>query len=457
MRKLFKLQEETIKRVIMNNYLGIFNECGTGKTYTMLYVMQLLKQKFLVVTPLTVMDWWIEEGQSLGLKIFKIYGNKQEKNNIISQKCENADGFVINYDSLRTLVTFEGSKIVENKLIPFIDMNDIKILICDESTYFKHRNKRFKVLQNIMWKFNRRYILTGTPVTNSLLDLWPQIYILDGGYRLGRSWTSYLNSFFYCANRFIWKYEPYQWSEQKISELIKDIEVRYKLSDITEQELPEGIIYEYKYINPKEEVIKIYKKILKECIIRIEKQGVTALSGGAMFQKLLEISSGFVYDDNNNTIVIDDLKMRTIVECIQNELCNKQVVIFYNFNGEAEILKRFLSSYRHISSQTSEKERSEIISEFKSRLFNILLAHSRTMGIGVNLQNAYAIIWVSPPTSLETFQQANARVYRSGYQGKKVPCFLFTTNQLLDKKVYKALQNKEQVQKKFLELIKNSI
>ncbi len=199
------------------------------------------------------------------------------------------------------------------------------------------------------------------------------------------------------------------------------------------------------------------KKILKECIIRIEKQGVTALSGGAMFQKLLEISSGFVYDDNNNTIVIDDLKMRTIVECIQNELCNKQVVIFYNFNGEAEILKRFLSSYRHISSQTSEKERSEIISEFKSRLFNILLAHSRTMGIGVNLQNAYAIIWVSPPTSLETFQQANARVYRSGYQGKKVPCFLFTTNQLLDKKVYKALQNKEQVQKKFLELIKNSI
>ncbi len=145
MRKLFKLQEETIKRVIMNNYLGIFNECGTGKTYTMLYVMQLLKQKFLVVTPLTVMDWWIEEGQSLGLKIFKIYGNKQEKNNIISQKCENADGFVINYDSLRTLVTFEGSKIVENKLIPFIDMNDIKILICDESTYFKHRNKRFKV------------------------------------------------------------------------------------------------------------------------------------------------------------------------------------------------------------------------------------------------------------------------------------------------------------------------
>ncbi len=457
MRKLFFIQDQTVQEIILKNYLAIFNECGTGKTYTMLYAMKCIQKKFLVVCPIPVMDWWIEEAKELDLKLLKIYGNKKKKMEIINSVFNEYDGFVINYDGLKTFINKDtNGKINCELIVNFIRKNDIKILICDESTYFKHRNQRFRILRNIMWYFERRYILTGTPITNSLQDIWPQIYILDGGSRLGKTWTNFLNKYFYCANRYIYKYEPYSWAEEEIPQKIKDIEVRYKLSDIKETEIPEEIIYSYRYNTPPDIVVNSYDTVLKELYLKIQNSEITVANSGAMFQKLLEITSGFIYDNEGKMVSIDNYKVKDVIDLIENELYGKNILIYYNFTAEGLLLEKALINYKfiHIHSGYNEKQRMEYIRQYQKGLYNILISHPRLIGFGVNLQNTDYIIWISPPTSLEVFQQANSRVFRTGYKGNKVVCYIISSDSLIDKQVYKLLQKKERIQTKFLDIIK---
>lgn len=436
---LYDIQDKTVKKIIENNYFAIFNECGTGKTITMLYAMKCIGKKFLVVAPLSVIDWWVQEAKRLDMKIVKIYGKNKIK--MISE-VHQCDGFVTNYDSLR---------ILKEKLIDFVKNNNIEVLICDESTYFKHRNQRFKVLRNIIHLFNRRYILTGTPITNSLQDIWSQIYIVDGGQRLGPYYTRFLKRYFYLADTRYFKYQPYHFSADDIAKRIKDINVRYTLADIREREIPEGLVYMFRYYIPSTTLQKAYDTLYRECILKIKNNEIAVASTGALFQKMLELSSGFIYDNQNKTIYIDNDKFNIVKDVLDNELYGKQVVVFYNYNAELNLLKSEIKNCRWIS-----VDRDETIKDFKNNKFRVLLAHSRTMGFGVNLQNAYAIVWSSPPLSLEVFQQANSRVFRLGQINKKVPCFLISSIDMLDNKVYSMLQKKENVQEGFLKIIKEA-
>jgi SNF2 family DNA or RNA helicase len=456
MVNLYKIQNETIKKIIQHNQLAIFNECGTGKTITILTAMKLLQQKFLVVCPLSVLDWWVQEASKVNMNLFKIYGKKRLQ--MLEETYPQYQGFILNYDGLKVVcpkAIIDGKIIRDGKqFIKFIKNNEITTLICDESTFVKHRNDRWKILKNLAPFFNRRYILTGTPITNSIEDIWSQIYLLDFGERF-KSLTKFREKYMYLAKPEYFKWEAKKGAEEEIAKIIAPISVRYKLSDIMKDELPEATFIE-RYIYLDKNILQIYYNMLKNLVAMIDNTKVTAFNIAVAFGKLLELTSGFVYDNNGNPKSVHTKKIDAIQELLEGELYNKSVIIYHNYNHERFMLENLFSIRKDITfvgSQESSIERQSHIEAFQNGKVKVIVIQSKVGGFGLNLQKAEAVIWFSPPLSLEVFEQANSRVIRIGQIKRIVPIYLITSK-LVDYRIYQTLKNYEDIQRKFLEIIR---
>ena len=173
---------------------ALFLDCGLGKTViTLTAISHLLYDSYevsrvLIIAPLRVArDTWIGELSKWehlkGLRMERILGTPRERVAALSRK---AELYVINRENVEWLV-----KHYAGRRLPF-DM-----LVIDELSSFKNsRAKRFLALKKVLGQFSRVVGLTGTPAPNGLEDLWPQVFLLDRGQRLGRTMRSYLDLYF---------------------------------------------------------------------------------------------------------------------------------------------------------------------------------------------------------------------------------------------------------------------
>ena len=186
-------QRYCVKRIIEDSAVGAFLEMGLGKTVIALTAISELKYnrwavaRVLVVAPKKVAEaTWTTEAQKWDhlqhLRIVPVMGSAQQR---IKALFTPGDIWVISRDNVPWLVDYYRND------WPF-DM-----VVLDESTSFKNsQSKRFKALKLVRSRINRIVELTGTPAPNGLEDLWAQIYLLDGGKRLGRSITEYRKIWF---------------------------------------------------------------------------------------------------------------------------------------------------------------------------------------------------------------------------------------------------------------------
>ena len=180
---------------------ALFLDCGLGKTIiTLTAISHLLYDSFevsrvLIIAPLRVArDTWLGELSKWehlkGLRMERVIGSPKERVAALSRK---AELYIINRENVEWLVKhFAGRR------LPF-DM-----LVIDELSSFKNsRAKRFLALKKVLGQFSRVVGLTGTPAPNGLEDLWPQVFLLDRGVRLGRTMKSYLDMFFDTPNSWL--------------------------------------------------------------------------------------------------------------------------------------------------------------------------------------------------------------------------------------------------------------
>ena len=134
--------------------------------------------KVLVIAPLRVAeDTWsteIDKWDHLKhLRISKVLGKEKDRMKALNTS---ADIYVINRENVEWLV--------KNNFTTW----DFDMVVIDELSSFKSaKAKRFRELRKVRPYFKRIVGLTGTPAPNSLIDLWPQVYLLDGGNRLGKT------------------------------------------------------------------------------------------------------------------------------------------------------------------------------------------------------------------------------------------------------------------------------
>lgn len=445
-------QKYAIDRIVSDPYVGLFLDMGLGKTVITLTAINELKynrwavSRVLVVAPKKVAEaTWSKEAEKWEhlkhLKIIPVLGSLKKRVLALDTP---GDVWVINRENIPWLVDYYRN------LWPF-DM-----VVLDESSSFKNaRSKRFRALKLVRGRIKRLVELTGTPAPNGLEDLWAQIYLLDGGERLGKTLASYREAFFtqdYARPGQQYRtYTPTQTAERQIRAAISDICVSMKSEDYLE--LPQ-------YIEDVVPVVldakarKSYDTLEKEMLLKVDEQTITAGSAAVLNGKLLQLCSGAVYDENKAVVNIHDCKLEAFLEVVE-QLHGEHALVFYWFQHERDRLMEALSG---LNLQTRVYSGSQDEADWNAGKVDILLAHPASCAYGLNLQyGGRHEIWFGYPNwALELYQQANARLYRQG-QEKPVISHLLVVQGGMDEAVVDALHDKGDAQSALMESLKAKI
>jgi Superfamily II DNA/RNA helicases, SNF2 family len=419
--------------ILKHKSAGLFLECGLGKSViTLTAIAELMYNMFdvskvLVIAPLRVADttWQdeIEKWEHLKcLKISKVLGSKKNRIMALHRK---ADVYTINRENVPWLVDFYKND------WPF-DM-----VVIDELSSFKSPSaKRFRALKKVRYKIKRIIGLTGTPAPNGLLDIWSQIYLLDRGERLGRTFTGYRGRYFhpqkYINGGIPTDYAANEGGEEKIYEKISDICISMKTLDYLK--MPECILNKVE-VELSEKEMRLYRKLERDLLLPFEDSDVDAANAAVLANKLLQMANGAVYDEFNDVKYIHDRKLDALEDLIESAN-GKPILVYYAFKHDRDRIR--------VRFDAGEINTSEDIEKWNEGKTRTALCHPASAGHGLNLQyGGCTIIWFGLTWSLELYQQANARLWRQG-QNYTVVIHHILANDTIDERVMKALEIKIQ-------------
>lgn len=420
-----------------------------GKTVTTLTAIDDLLflgdvNKVLVIAPLRVAeDTWsteIDKWDHLKhLKISKVLGDPKSRRRAMNTP---ADIYVTNRESVEWLVK------------EYFNNWTFDMVVIDELSSFKSPKAiRFRALKKVRPYFKRIVGLTGTPAPNSLIDLWPQLYLLDGGVRLGKTITGYREQYFKPGQRnqhIVYNWNLKEGGEEAIHNKISDICISMMAKDYLDT--PERInnIIE---INLPAAATSKYKQLEKDLVIELGENDITAANAAVLTNKLLQMSNGAIYSEDKSVVEIHEEKLKALLEII--EAANgKPLLIFYSFRHDFDRIVKFLGDRKLKAIGLGD---SEDIKKWNKGEIPILLVHPASAGHGLNLQyGGNIIVWFGLTWSLELYQQANARLHRQGQKEIVIIHHLITKN-TVDEDVMKALGNKEISQSMLLEAVKARI
>lgn len=445
-----KYQEYAIQRIIETPYIALLLDMGLGKTVsTLTAIDQLLKDfeiiKPLVIAPLRVAEnTWsaeIEKWDHLRrLKIAKMLGSVEQRRKALQTE---ADIYIINRENVEWLVRELGSAW------------DFDMVVIDESSSFKnHQSKRFRALRRVRPMIRRVVELTGTPAPNTLIDLWPQIYLLDQGERLGKTITGFREKYFVPDARsghIVYNWKAKEDAEKRIYQAISDIVVSMKAEDWLE--LPEKIEQDVR-LKITGKPLELYKKLERDLLLEYEDADVVAQTAAVLSNKLLQMASGAVYDEQRGVKHIHDVKLDQLEDDI--EAANgKPVMVFYYYQHSLDRIMRRFPQARVLR---KGKGGSEDIRSWNNDEIPILCLHPKSAGHGLNLQDSscQTLIWFDQIWSLEEYMQANARVHRQG-QKNQVLIRRYVVEGTMDEEAVEAIERKNTDQESLMRAVKARI
>ena len=428
-----------------NPNAALFLDMGLGKSVIALTAVAELQDclevdKALVIAPKSVArNTWSAEAQKWDhvshLRLSIILGDEKTRERALAS---DADIYVINRENVVWLVE-------RYKEWPW----PFDMVIIDESSSFKNPSaKRFKALRRVRPQFRRVILLTGTPSPNGLMDLWSQIWLLDMGQRLGKTLTSYRAKYFTPGRRngaVIYEWRPKVGTTTKISELISDICMSMRAEDYIE--VPD-MIEAGMTLNFTEEKALLYKDFEREQLLQIDEDTIEALTAAALTNKLLQFTSGAVYDNEHKWHFVDETKIEALADIIEN--ANEPVLVYYNYIHEKERIMEALKQYRPVAFSGEPG----ILQKWNEQKIRVMIAHPRSVAYGLNMQQGGRIIvWHSLTWDLEIYEQANKRLHRQG-QTKPVLLYHLIVRGTMDERVMRALKGKGDTQVSLLQQIR---
>lgn len=446
-------QRHCINKILETKKLGLFLDMGLGKTVTTLTAVKELKYnrfqvcKVLVIAPKKVAEGtWTKEAAKWDhtkmLRVSPVLGSQAKRIRALNTP---ADLYVINRENVCWLVDYYRNT------WPF-DM-----VVIDESSSFKsHSAKRFKALAGISSRISRMVELTGTPSPNGLADLWSQVYLLDGGERLGKRYSQFRERYFQPDKRgadgMVYSYEAKPGTEESILAKISDICISMKAEDYLE--LPDLTYHEIP-VELDKKSWKAYQDLERKMILELPEDDelISVTSAAALSNKLLQLANGAVYDEDRQVHEVHDCKIEAFLELVES-LQGKPVLVFYNYQHDRErILKALAKSGLGIRElKTTQDE-----DDWNAGRIDILLTHPASSAYGLNLQQGgNHVIWFGLTWNYELYTQANKRLHRQGQVNKVIIHHLVSTG-TRDEDVMAALRRKDDVQNWVMESLKARI
>lgn len=419
-------------------------DMGLGKTViTLTALWQLALDSFdvsrvLVIAPKRVAeDTWPKElakwEHLTGLTSSLVLGSAAERKAALQRK---AFLYIINRENVAWLV--------KNHYW------DFDMVVIDELSSFKsNKAERFKAMKKVRPMVTRIVGLTGTPAPNTLLDLWPQMYLMDMGQRLGRFIGGFRDRFFLPDKRnreIIYSYKPREGAEDAIYALISDICISMKAADYLD--MPERIDNRIEVsMSPKER--KLYDDFQKDMVLSIGDEELDAANAASLSNKLLQMANGAVYGEDKKVIPIHDRKLDALEDLV--EAANgKPLLVAYWYKHDLQRIKARFKNARCIDTAKD-------IDDWNAGKIPLALIHPASAGHGLNLQDGgCTIVWFGLTWSLELYQQLNARLWRQG-QKHTVVIHHIITKGTHDEDVMRALENKDTRQSALIEAVRARI
>lgn len=445
-------QQHCINKILEVKKIGLFLDMGLGKTVTTLTAIRDLKynrflvRKVLVIAPKKVAEGtWTKEKDKWEhtkiLRVSQVLGSQSKRVRALNTP---ADVYIINRENVCWLVDHYRNS------WPF-DM-----VVIDESSSFKsHNAKRFKALASMGSRIDRLVELTGTPSPNGLSDLWSQVYLLDGGERLGKKFTQFRERYFDPGDRgqnVVYNYKAKPGSEESILEKISDICISMKAEDYLE--LPE-IIYHQIPVELDSKSLRAYIELERKMVLELpeDEEEISVTSAAALSNKLLQLANGAVYDEDHVTHEVHDCKIEAFLELIES-LQGKPALVFYNFQHDRE---RILKALEKSKLRIRELKNTQDEDDWNAGMIDVLLTHPASSAYGLNLQQGgNHVVWFGLTWNYELYTQANKRLHRQG-QEQRVIIHHLVCSGTRDEDVMQALERKDDVQNWVMQSLKARI
>ncbi len=427
-------QLKCLEFVLMHPKCGMFLDIGYGKTLTTLAAIGILEPRnVLVVAPKAIArTTWHAEVAKWGFP-FQCYSmvekisQRTKKKTLIQQKdlpplyeaaMHTPRGSVNLFITSRDRVVHLVDWCLDENKWPF------EMVVCDEFQSFKGgTTNRTKAMMDLSAHTKRLVGLTGTPMPNSLEDVWSEIRILDGGQRLGKYITHFRNEYMHSTmvvNGHAVGWKPNPGAMDQVFAKIADIAISVK----ADLHLPPMRVNDV-HITLSDEELAMYKGFVRNRTFDLTavdpfaefrtpdgNADLTPANAAVMAAKLLQMASGTLYDSGHNTYVIHNQKLAMLQYLVDNTGGN--VLVAYHFQCDKERILETIdpgTGNKAVAFDGSE----EMKDAWNRGEYKIMLLQPASACHGINLQDGGStLVWYSIPWSLEHYDQTIGRLYRKG-------------------------------------------
>ena len=448
-------QQKIIDFILSHPRCAVYAGMGMGKTSSTLAALQKLKTlessafPVLILAPLRVAaGTWPQEIKKwdFSLSCSVVTGSQKQRAKALACTC---DIYTANYEQLPWLVeSLEDSW-------PF------RTVVCDESTRLKSfrlggsKSSRARALSTVAWTKVQRFIeLTGTPASNGLIDLWGQMWFIDRGKSLGKSFSAFAGAFFDAyqvgASSYAIRYEPRITAEKQIQERIKPVTLSLKSEDYFDIQQP--IVTQVQVCLP-DTVMTMYNELKRDLMAKLsDETEITAANAAALSSKCLQCASGSIYLDFGQKKDLHTEKLQAL-ESIIEEAAGEPVIVAYHWKFSAEkILARFKNA------RLLDKD-PETIAAWNRGEIPILVTNPASAGHGLNLQDGGRILvifdeWWDLEQYLQVIERIGPTRQMQAGHPRSVYIYHIIARGTLDTAVMNRLQTKRKVQESLLDFLR---
>lgn len=439
LRNYQKIGVEWILTMYQYQFNGILaDEMGLGKTLQMICFMDSVNKEgkcFLVVAPASLIYNWQDEIHrfSKDLTCSVVTGTKAQRKQILENK-KKVDILITSYDYLR-------NDIEDYEALSF------DTIILDEAQNIKnHKTKNKECVKKL--QCTHRFALSGTPIENSLAELWSIFDFLMPGYLF--SYAHFRKQY---ELEIVGKKD--ERANRNLKRLISPFILRRTKKDVL-KELPDKVDHQY-LIDFREEEKKLYfanaAKANKEVQQMLRENNLGKIQILALLTRLRQICCDpRLLFDNIQEPSSKVLACLGLVKTLKEN--NKKMLIFSSFTSLMELLAQEFDrqeiSYYMLSGSTKKEKRKEMVEAFQKDEVPVFLISLKAGGTGLNLTAAEAVIHIDPWWNISAQNQATDRAHRIG-QNANVQVYRMIMRDSIEEKIEKLQMQKKDLADTFVE------
>ena len=446
--KPFAHQIDTSSFLTLHRRAFVFNDPGTGKTFSALWAADYLMKlghvrRVLVLCPLSIMhDAWISSVGKSVIHRSVIAAHHVQASRRIEMVQGDYEFVVVNYDGLNLI----AEEIVND--------GRFDLVIVDEANAYKNSGtKRWKSLNKILKPDTMLWMMTGTPASQSPVDAYGLAKLVNpkGVPKFATAWRDKVMN---KITKFKWA--PKINAQQDVYDALQPA-IRYTKEECTD--LP-PVLTETREVPLTPQQVKYYRMLKERMLVQAAGETISAVNAAAGVSKLLQISAGAAYTDDKEVVEFDCApRLNVLLEVLEET--SRKVIIFAPFRHSIETISTFLIKHNVecevIHGDVSVNKRTDIFKRFQTTdKPKVLVIQPQAASHGVTLTAADTVVFYGPVMSVETYLQCIARADRIGQNSTNVTVIHLQGSEI-EKRMFKQLEKRVEGHDLLLSLYRDEI